>query len=330
MSELSKAITKFMSKRNFNDTFKYSSFTENTVRNLLNSLSKEYGDDQLDAAQMEYAIRETVMTYSSSKSSAVVIIKKFLDFLKKEYGFNAQITFPPIDISNTFERMMFIAKRLQDPEYKIDSLTNELWVGQRTIEDDLARLRGNKEPIQILGKRFIIDETKRSKGRITFDSTAHPFFLTFNLTQVITTLKGLKAMCEEPALKNYAMVSAVSIWQQLSEYAKNRILYVMENLIPDDISWYKGLESSDEKMFRTEYQCGSTEGPGVLMDCLKNGKLCFVEYQNEEGDIQFLTSCRIVPRSYDGNGVEVDCDQGVKRLHFDQVLKSAYTEEELF
>ena len=79
----------------------------------------------------------------------------------------------------------------------------------------------------------------RQRGRIQFTTTVHPLFLTFNITQVIATLKGLKHMCEDPILGNYALISAKSIWQQLSDYAKKRILYVTEHLLPDD----KGLVS---------------------------------------------------------------------------------------
>lgn len=336
MPELTQVISQFMTPRNFKN-FIGAGYAESTVKNLLQLLVLKYDkEDELDSDKMDYAVRETVISYSSSKTSAVEILKKFLLFLKEKYGFDPEIAFPPIDISNSFERLMYIAKALQSPEIRISDLEDILWVSKRTIEDDLARLRGNKDPIQIMGKPFIIDETIRKDDTMKFSSTAHPLFLTFNLTQVITTLKGLKAMSREPALENYAMHSAVSIWKQLSPYAKERILYVMENLIADDVSWYRDLEMDEEGMFVTEVKSRkSFQGPGVLMDCIKNDKTCIIEYQmgeDEEGskrDSVFYTGCRLLPGSYHGEKVEVMCDQGQKTIILRKVLNSAYHEENL-
>ena len=52
--------------------------------------------------------------------------------------------------------------------------------------------------IQICGKVFHIDEVERIRGKIHFSSTAHPLFLTENLSQVIVMLKGLKTMAGNP------------------------------------------------------------------------------------------------------------------------------------
>ncbi len=335
MPQLEQAVTQFMTGKNFK-VYIQGSYAESTVNNLLQMLLLKYGKEkELDSDKMDAAVRETVKGYSSNKTSAVGILKKFLVFLKKEYGFDPEISFPPIDISNSFERLMYIAKALQSPDTRISDLEDILWVSKRTIEDDLARLRGN-DPIQIMGKPFIIDETTRKDDTLKFSSTAHPLFLTFNLTQVIATLKGLKAMSREPALKNYAMYSAVSIWMQLSPYAKERIFYVMENLIPDDVSWYRDLEMDEEGMFRTEQMSRrGSQGASVLMDCIKNGKTCIIEYpkdedeENPERDSVFYTGCTVVPRSYDGDNVQVVCDQGEKTIMLNRILKSSYDEESL-
>ena len=337
MAELTQAISLFMTRDNLKGYIK-GTYAESTVNNLLQQLLQKYGKEQeLDSDEMDDAIRETVKGYSSSKTSAVDILSRFLKFLKEKCSFDPEISFPPIDISNSFERLMYIAKALQSSEIRISDLEDILWVSKRTIEDDLARLRG-KDPIQIMGKPFIIDETIRKDDTLKFSSTAHPLFLTFNLTQVIATLKGLKAMSREPALKNYAMYSAVSIWMQLSPYAKERILYVMENLIPDDVSWYRDLEMDEEGMFRTEEMSRrGSQGASVLMDCIKNGKTCIIEYpkdedeENPERDSVFYTGCRVIPRSHDRdwNSVDVICDQGHKTVILAKILRSSYSEEGL-
>lgn len=142
----------------------------------------------------------------------------------------AQYHSPPIDISNSFERQMYMAKTLQNPDKTVNDLVEELWVSQRTIDDDLGRLRGIKDPIQVCGEPFLIKETMRRDARLSFTSTAHPFFLTWNLTQVICTLKGLKHMSEDSAYKEYALISTKAIWRQLSDYARDRIIKVLTRI----------------------------------------------------------------------------------------------------
>jgi len=253
-----------------------------------------------------------------------------MDFLKKEYGFEGKVTFPEIDISSSFERQMYLAKMIQNEKYDVMSLSEILWVSERTLEEDLSRIRGiNNDPIQICGKPFVVDGIERRNGKVTTPSTVHPFFLTFNLTQVIATLKGLKVMSLEPAMKQYAIGSAAAIWQQLSDYAKERILYVMTEIMPEEITWYRELDDVAAEMFQTEYQYRSSERSGVIMDCMKNGKNFFVEYEKEDGDSIFLSNCGIVPRSYEGDRIEVTSDQGSHVLLFSNILRSSYTKEGL-
>lgn len=334
MPDLRKAIEKFMSSSIFKTYMGYTSYTKQTVSNLLKTLIENYSAVRSDAiieeSVLQYAMEKTVQSYTSSKRSAIRIFGIFMGFLKKEYGFEGKVTFPEIDISSSFERQMYLAKMIQSEEYNVDSLAGKLWVSKRTLEEDLKRIRGRGDDlIQICGKPFVVKEVERKNGKVSFASTVHPFFLTFNLTQVIATLKGLKGMSLEPAMKHYAIGSAAAIWQQLSDYAKERILYVMTEIMPEEISWYRELDDVAAEMFQTEYQYRSTEGPGVLMDCIKNEKTCFVEYRNEDGNTLFLSNCRYVPRSYKGDRIEVTSDQGNYLLSFSDILRSAYTKEGL-
>lgn len=74
----------------------------------------------------------------------------------------------------------------------------------------------------------LTEDVDRRRGSVTFPSTVHPLFLTFNLTQIIAMLEGLKKMSEDMVYKNYAEVSAKMIWSQLSDYAKRRVFTVSE------------------------------------------------------------------------------------------------------
>ena len=271
-------------------------------------------------------IRQSVQKYTRDKDSAIGLYKELVKFLR-DRGVDVAVEFPPIPIGSSFERQMFIAKYLQSESARIADLPDLLWVGERTIREDIQRLRGESgDPIQICGRKFVIDDTARERGQLRFSSTAHPLFLTENLTQVIILLKGLKSMAENSAYQRYAEATAAEIWEQLSDYAKQRVRYVLENMLPDDLTWYAKLEPKDANSFLTERQC-SVEG-NVWMDCLKNGKTFCMEYRSDAGT-EFLKDCSIIPRSFREDSFEIMCDQGQKRIETKRVVRSCYTIEEL-
>ena len=277
-----------------------------------------------DPGSLSVNIRNSVQGYTRDKDAAIRVYKSFLDFLK-EKGISSDVQFPPIPISNSFERLMYIAKFLHDPERKISELNDELWQSSTTIQGDLSKLRGIVDPIQICGKTFKINETKRSKGKIASASTAHPLFLTPNLTQVIVMLKGLKAMSENRHYAKYAPTAAADIWEQMSDYAKKRIHDVLSDLMPEDLSWYENLERTDNH-FHTEYECSVNND--VIVDTIKNGKTCFV--QALEGDVPVIYhNCRIIREFDDFTRFKITSDEGEKMLTPENYIRSAYTPEEL-
>jgi len=301
-----------------------------TARNLLmgkseSSLIKQEFYENSD--YLAHNIKSSVRAYSRNKDIAIHIYKDFLKFLKKESGIEVSVDFPPIAISNTFERLMFIAKYLQDPRHKVSDLTKRLWVSQRTINEDLRRLSGDHEdPIQICAKKFTIEDMEKHRDQVTFASTAHPLFLTPNLTQVLVTLKGLKAMADDPLYAEYAQLAATDIWEQLSDYAKTRIHLVLSELLPEDLTWYESLRKSDEEFFYSEVRCS---GSNVVLDCIKNEKSFYVEYKNDNGTTCVYKQCTYVPGSYNGNSIEVKTSSGNVKLILDNVIKSSYTAEEI-
>ena len=282
-----------------------------------------------DPDSLEENFRNSVQSVGRNKDAAIRVYKQFLDFLK-EKGISVKVNFPPIPVSNSFERLMYIAKYFHDSDKKISKLSEKLWVDNRTIEKDLRKLRGNdKDPLQICGKIFTIPNIDRKKDKLTFASTVHPLFLTLNLTQVIVMLKGLKAMSENPMYKNYARTAAADIWEQLSDYAKKRIHFVLSELLPDDLTWYESLEKSDNNLFYTEYACSVNND--VIGDCLKNNKKFCVEIQ--EGDESKIYTnccrCRFELASDNEENITFMSEKGEKTIPFKNILRSAYTPEEL-
>ena len=300
-----------------------------TVHNLIKGDGKYSFKSQPDYTNSEnlaYNIEYSVKSYTRDKDIAINIYKDFCTFLKSK-GIETIVSFPPISVSNSFERLMFISKYLHDPRHKVSDLQDLLWVSERTIHNDLTKLRGlDNDPIQICGKVFKIDDLERGRDVVHFPSTAHPLFLTPNLTQVLVTLKGLKMMGDNPLYAEYARLAATDIWEQLSDYAKTRIHFVLSELLPEDLAWYERLRKQDDESFYSEYRC-SPNG-NVFLDCIKNEKAFCVEYDGEDG-IYLYSNCVFVPRSMEDGSFEVNCNQGKVRLHFDKILRSAYTAEEL-
>jgi len=260
---------------------------------------------------------------SSNKKGTIEVYKIFCEYLEKK-SILVKIDWPTVDISNRLECILFIAKYLQDGKPKSE-LENILMLGEKTINEYVKTL---EEGTEFLGTPFRVDTTRRHRNRIDFPSTVHPILLTPNLTQVLIMLKELKAVyVRKKIFQEYAWHLAVNIWQQLSDYARDRILYVLENLMPEDIDWYKELDEAErEGHFQTEEYL-SRRGSDSILDCLKNRKKCHIEYKNEDGSVVFLQDCTVIKLS--GDSIVVEHAEGASELMESRILRSAYTKEEL-
>lgn len=322
---ISSYIDSFARKKKFHGL----SCDSKTVQNLLKGDAPFSLSRQPSYEESEYLaenIKLSVCGYVRNKDVAISIYKNFIEHLRKN-GVELPIQFPPISVSNSFERLMFIAKYLQDPRHKISDLPELLWVSERTISDDIIKLRGrDDDPIQICGKVFKIDDTERGRDMLHFESTAHPLFLAPNLTQILVTLKGLKEMSLNPLYKDYAHYVATDIWEQLSDYAKTRIYFVLSELLPEELSWYDSLKKDDDEYFYSERKCSINDN--VVLDCIKNEKPFFVEYKTTDG-VYLYKNCTFVPGTYSQNGIEVETNDARVHLQFENIIRSTYTIEEL-
>lgn len=319
----------------------YGGLNDGIVENMVfkNGIFEQELGDELYSENPDFecfkcAVKESVKAYRSNKDSIINMYKKLIDEINKstDWNFNAGF-FPPIPVSNTFERLMFISKYLQNPEHKWNDLEEILWVSPRTLEDDLKKLRGNDDdPLQVCGKKFVIDDIERRHGKISFASTVHPIFLTLNITQVMSMLKGLKIMAEDRAFRAYALSTARNIWSQLSDYAKDRILYVSDELLGEDTDWYKELENSSQDLFFSEYRCGTSgtsECFEVLLDCLKNQKKCFIEYGDSEKS-RLLEADKVLGFDTAKKEITVMVKGEEKVIEADKVIRSSYYKDILY
>lgn len=318
-------------KSDFSRLFPYRK--EADFRKKIDVLYEKYyantGSYEYDSDSYACAIKDVVSGSSSKKDAIIAVYKDYNKLLTQKYGLFIDVDYPPIPVSNTMERLMFIAKFMQDGSKTLDDISDILWVSNRTVDEDMARLRGETDDtLQVCGQRFVINDMRRSKGHVFFESTAHPFFVTCNLTQVIVELEGLKTMSERPEFAGYAMPLARNIWKQLSEYGKDRIYEVMETLLNQDTTWYKSLEQEEEDSYRTEKECCG-DGADILMYCLKGNenRLCNIEYRNGSKSV-FLTNVRVLGFGQDGWKVSVDGKESI--LDPEKIIRSSYHKENMF
>jgi hypothetical protein len=279
---------------------------------------------------IDKAITSSLKKYPKSKITGVAVYKHFLEFINEQCGTSISIAFPEWLPGTTLERRIQIAKMLQDPGTELSQVEDSLYIGSKTISNDLKLLKGeDDDALEVMGQTLTVD-IERRRGSVTFPSTVHPLFLTFNLTQVITMLEGLKKMSEDMVYKNYAVVSGKMIWSQLSDYAKRRIFTVSEGL-EINTDWYKSLDTDINKvknLFNSEMRCSSEYGGNSLAYCYKNGQTCFIDYLDADGKTIIYENYRIVSFPDDKVIIEKDCQQLV--LQTDRIVKAALTGKELY
>lgn len=254
-------------------------------------------DDKEVLESLQYAIKESVKSYTNSKATAIEAYKKFLDFLERKYKVAFPMTFPPV-FSSEFERQMFIVKELHEKGRGVEDLEAKLWLSSRTIAEDLANLQ-KKDRNSVLGQKVTIAGIGRKNGAVEFKSTVHPLFLTPNITQVIAMMNGLRVMSRDKAYKDYALPLAGSIWKELSDYGRNRIFELIEELSLDR-EWYEKVQNLDgDELFRTEQECSSDMKEGNVLDFLKNRKRCSLKYTDGDGKECQLHDVQIIGLDHD-------------------------------
>lgn len=265
----------------------YAFLYRDSIKNYIN---KTIGNSDVREA-IGAAIKESVMSYTRDKNTAINVYKDFVGFIREKYQVNIPVVFPPA-FSSDFDRQMYIVKELHEKGRGIAYLEDKLWVRDRTIEEDLAKLR-SVTGVSIMGQKISVRGVDRQRGNIEFESTVHPIFLALNLTQVVVLLQGLQHMAGDEAYKEYAVKLAANIWNELSNYGRRRIKQVTD-MLSMDLSWYEELDGYNiEELFFTERECSYDERAGNILDFLKNGKRCAIEYMGSDGRCRILTNCFI-------------------------------------
>ena len=246
--------------------------------------------------QIENILRDSIcdycQTYQSSKTSVVKVMIALKDQLKNK-GYEIDLKEPDFHYANDTERQLFLLKFFHpDKKRTLQDAHEILWMySERKLKNDITDINNNS--LKFLGNHV---KLQFDYNYIHMSSSVHPIFLVENLTQVLAQLEGLRLMGGTP-LEDYAKKTAANIWFQLSDYARNRILFVLKDLMDQDVSYYLQLKK-DDSIYVTEDQCSNIKGSHNVINCLKNEKSCYIAYY--EGKKVKKVKCKI--QQYYGDG----------------------------
>lgn len=244
------------------------------------------------------AIKNAVVGDPGGKTEALLRMKRFSSYLKRQ-GVEFDVDWPPIeDIGNRYERLVFILREMQTYE-RTDGLIGEnatsylaakLWVSERTIDEDFSYLKSPGDsslPKSIFRESLVINGMKRSKGVVEFASTAHPVFLVENLTSILVMTEALLEKAKDSLYREQAMVTARRIWKQLTPYARERIIALLHEAYTDNSEelrlfsvMVEGVDA-ETNAFREE-RTEHMSPMGSLLNAMKMATPCRVEYLKNE------------------------------------------------
>ena len=297
---------------------------KSAIRNLLLEKKQEsqapfYDCWCAEKGDVPTAIRETIKSYSSSKTMAIRRSKAFIKWLEKKLNTKYNIDWPPIDVGRDFERMIYMMRALQerpdleDNETLVEYLENKLWISDRTINDGLSRMNhaDHSKEATLLNTTLAINGMTRNDGTVSFLSTAHPILLIENLTCVAMMLYVMLKNAEDPKQHDALLLTAGHIWSQLTEYARKRVIEAITKWYGDDSIALARLRELPVAVGNIQFVPETQAFPsikGKLMYCLKSDTRCLLEYENEEG----IKTCIGVPRvdSGDFDGICIQTDDG--------------------
>ena len=273
----------------------------------------DYKDDSIQRKSIGediwLSLRDIICTMKRKSGEEYLILNDFFAFLWDRCRveikhFDRQLT--------SLERQLSIAKDMHDfnqaRTFDRHTVAEKYLVSDRTIDNDLAALR---EGISVMDQKLALKNFRLKNHKVTAVSTMHPLFLTQNLTQIICMLEGLRMMKDNWTMASYVETTAVNIWCQLSDYARDRITGTPVDMMGLDASWYKEIshraESVKDKMFYDEKEAG--DGFGLLMYALKGSLPCSVCYIDPDDTCREING-KVIQLEYDTDTIKIQPDSG--------------------
>jgi len=237
------------------------------------------------------SIREVVKSSTTAKRDIIIRCKGFIGWLERQTGENYSIDWPPIDVGNRFERIIYIMRTLQTEQTNVvEYLADKLWVSTRTIEDDLAIMMNEDRTVDgtLLGESLYVNGFTRGRGTVEFLSTIHPVLLLENLTCITLTLHALLEKADAPEQHDWLMMTARHIWRQLTDYAKERVIKVTAQKYGENSAMSGRLVELNQVLesegFVTEPEA-RVAASNQLMYAMKAGEPCKLDFLDDDGKV---------------------------------------------
>lgn len=276
-------------------------------KNIIKSTNKTILNTQI-AEAIEESLKN--MKHFKDKVLGKEIYNEMANYLNENYCFNIDLTRVNETIIGTpEERCMYLLRQTEREYYRgerknLTEISEELGCSRRALEKDIKKM--TEQGFKLLGMNIkLVDE---DKNILKMESTPHMVILMQNISQLLVLLEGLRAMEKVRAFNGYARNTACSIWNQLTEYTREKILDALEKLIEEgqDITWYFELdkESKEYSRFQTEVESCGGDPCSHLMHIGKNERLCNITYTDNEGKEATIHDCRVIHyHPYDGKAV---------------------------
>jgi len=224
------------------------------------------------------------------------IYQELVDHLAVNFGFNIDISeMARTMIGSPEERWMYLLRETERNHHgsdsmKIAQIAEKLGCSRRSLELDVKRI--TETGFKLLGQKIqLVDE---DNSVLNMKSTPHPIILMQNISQILVILEGLRAMEKNQAFKEFADHTAMNIWNQLTEYAQNKVLDALELMGQDaELTWYFQLRDSSKNVnrFLSEAKMSESNPLSRLMYLGKNRMPFNITYLNDQGERTELYDC---------------------------------------
>lgn len=288
-------------------------------KNIIKTTNKEaYSND------IEESIKSSIEATKKfgKKVSCKNIYDEFVDCINERFDFKVNINDLNLKIPETpEERCVYI---LRETERKLEGknkksladMAKELGCSTRNLQKDVKEM--TEQGFKLLGMSIKLVDNRDEIFQL--DSTPHPVILMQNVSQLFVQLEGLRAMENTEALKNIAHSTAIDIWNQLSDYARDKILDVAGKIEKDQkpVKWYLSLDEDGnwQSRFTSErYHIGEST-KSKLMYHFKCGEEAIITYIGNDGKHNTVNDCRVKNYYFEedkivleANGIETEIEE---------------------
>ena len=199
-------------------------------------------------------------------------------------------------------------------------LVNTLGVSEKTVYNEIEKIKGKRGVARIYGQEIQVPVEERFEQgdcekahikKFRTKNTVSPVMLQMNISQTAALLSSLAhAYLNEE--KSIARTLGFEVWAQLSDYARNRIEYIYNDLDEELCMFIRELKEELSKTqliyFQTEMEAyEDLNDEEKLVTLIKTGRKCTITFW-EDGKRETMTKC-IVEKNKDNRGF---CFKGIR------------------